>query len=265
MKLAAGVIAILVVPVAVYATDSAHRTPLFPAALGVYLTLGVGLLVFSLTLRPSKRPDRSMDERALDRRLTVAALLAAVVIANFTLLEARAATAFISAFAIAWSLVWLVPATRRISVTTRMLINRDVRTVFGFKVDMRNEPQYIPEALSVEKITDGDIGVGTRFRSIVRMDANTTFEGIEEIVAIEWNRSFESRVANGTRPNTGVTTFEAVGPSTEMSYRFQVENSYASALLGLGLLRWTTIGQIRRRRLESWARLKQLLESRPDT
>lgn len=265
MMLAAGVIAILIFPVIVYALDPAHRTPLFPVALGAYLALGLGLLAFSFTQRPAVRPGRAIDEHALNRRLTVGALLAAIVIANFALLEARTLTPFIAAAAVAWSLLWLLPAARRVSIKTSMVINRDVKTVFGFMADQRNEPQYTPEIVSVEKITDGDIGPGTQFRSTVRMDDGGTFQGVDQILEMEWGHRIMSSLVSGARPNRGVMIFQPMGAATQLSYEYVDEVPYPAALLGLSILRWTTTGGIRRRRMERWARLKQLLESRSDT
>ena len=44
--------------------------------------------------------------------------------------------------------------------------------------------QYVPDLVSVEKITDGDIGPGTQFRTKVRLDGAGDFEGVEEIVDV---------------------------------------------------------------------------------
>jgi len=42
-------------------------------------------------------------------------------------------------------------------------INRTPEDVFGYLVDLRNELQWNPGVQSMEKITDGPIGVGTKF------------------------------------------------------------------------------------------------------
>ena len=42
--------------------------------------------------------------------------------------------------------------------------------IFNFMSDMRNHPQEEDsKVLLVEKITDGEIGLGTRFREVVQM------------------------------------------------------------------------------------------------
>jgi hypothetical protein len=54
------------------------------------------------------------------------------------------------------------------SVSGAILINRPVELVFDHVADQRNEPIYNPRMLRSEKITDGPIGVGTRFRATAR-------------------------------------------------------------------------------------------------
>jgi uncharacterized membrane protein len=46
-----------------------------------------------------------------------------------------------------------------------IVIKRPVEEVFDFAVDVRNEPRYNPHMRRAEQITDGPIGVGTRFRA----------------------------------------------------------------------------------------------------
>jgi uncharacterized protein YndB with AHSA1/START domain len=49
-----------------------------------------------------------------------------------------------------------------------LTINRPVETVFDFIADARNEPRYNSHILQAEKISDGPIGAGTRFRNETR-------------------------------------------------------------------------------------------------
>jgi uncharacterized protein YndB with AHSA1/START domain len=49
-------------------------------------------------------------------------------------------------------------------VEGEIIIHRPVEEVFDFVADERNEPRYNPRMLDVELITDGPIGLGTRFR-----------------------------------------------------------------------------------------------------
>ena len=53
-------------------------------------------------------------------------------------------------------------------VSGEILINRLVEQVFDYVADQRNEPIYNPRMMQSEKITEGPIGVGTRFRATAR-------------------------------------------------------------------------------------------------
>jgi len=42
-------------------------------------------------------------------------------------------------------------------------IEAPLERVFDYVADARNEPDWLPGAEKVEKVTDGDVGLGTRF------------------------------------------------------------------------------------------------------
>jgi hypothetical protein len=48
-------------------------------------------------------------------------------------------------------------------IKNNVQINRSLHDVFDYLVDLRNELEWNPDAQSMEKITDGPIGVGTKF------------------------------------------------------------------------------------------------------
>jgi len=58
---------------------------------------------------------------------------------------------------------WEVRA--RWSVSKVIFINRPVEEVFDLVADERNEPRFNPRMRRAEKISEGPIGVGTRFRA----------------------------------------------------------------------------------------------------
>lgn len=267
MRVAAGVVAILVFPIAVVALDPDPLTPLYSAATLLLVAVGLTLMVAAFVLRSKRGPDQPLDEARVDRYNNVLALFLAVAVAVGSLIFSTrefSLVPFACGIAIVWALVWLPSITRRIAVQTQVQINRDAKSVFNFMLDGRNQMRYVPDLVSVEKITDGDIGPGTRFLSKVRMDGRGMFDGVEEIVEVDWGTRIVDRVANGTRPNRGVMTFQAVVGATLVTFRFESEVSYAAALYGQGLLRWALTGEMRRRRLETWGRLKRYLESQLD-
>ena len=48
------------------------------------------------------------------------------------------------------------------------IINRPVEEVLDFVADERNEPRYNPRMLDAEQVSEGPIGVGTRFGPSLR-------------------------------------------------------------------------------------------------
>ena len=58
-------------------------------------------------------------------------------------------------------------------VVGEIVINRPVEQVFDFVADERNEPQFNPKMLTVEKVTPGPVGKGTRFRTQVKARRRT--------------------------------------------------------------------------------------------
>ena len=50
-------------------------------------------------------------------------------------------------------------------VEGEIIINRPVEEVFDFVADERNEPHYNPRMVRAEKISEGQIGSGTRFHT----------------------------------------------------------------------------------------------------
>ena len=49
------------------------------------------------------------------------------------------------------------------AITNTVLIDRKPEEVFDYCVDLRNELEWNPDAQSMDKVTDGPLGVGTRF------------------------------------------------------------------------------------------------------
>jgi hypothetical protein len=52
-----------------------------------------------------------------------------------------------------------------VRIEGEILINRPTEEVFDFVADERNEPRYNPKMRLAQRISEGPIGVGTRFRA----------------------------------------------------------------------------------------------------
>lgn len=270
-SLAARLLAVLAVPVMAVAIASAARWE-SPRTDYWYLSLIALSVVFVIVVaaigvsRENKAAKGRVDERVQMQSNEFAAFFMAGLVNAMSLIVAiRIATLalVISGFAILWTLAWLPRWMRGISVRTSIVIQRETQTVFAFVTDLRNDPKYVPELESVEKITEGPIGVGTEFRSRMRL-RNGIFEGVEEITEYQPPNRMASHIVTAMRPNLGVLTFEAIPAGTRLTYRLDTEIAYTSALLNQGLMRWLIQMDLRSRRKAIWARLKQLLESHPD-
>lgn len=141
------------------------------------------------------------------------------------------------------------------TITGSILIDRPVEEVFDYVADERHEPAYNPEMTSVSQVTDGPVGVGTRW------DATLTQRGRRVRLLIEVTEHARPRRL-GTRSTTsgmdieGVLTFTPEGDQTRMDWRWQ--------LMPRGWLRLAgpLVGSMgRRQERRIWASLKRVLET----
>jgi hypothetical protein len=141
-------------------------------------------------------------------------------------------------------------------VSGEILINRPVEQVFDFVSDQRNEPIYNPRMLQSEKITDGPIGVGTRFRAMA-MVGRRKAEMIIEVTECQRPRRFGSRTTMSSADIAGGLTFEPVNGATLMRWSWEVRPNGALRLLGP-----MVAGLGRRQEQRIWVGLKNKLEGK---
>ena len=141
-------------------------------------------------------------------------------------------------------------------VSGEILINRSVEQVFDFVSDQRNEPIYNPRMLQSEKITDGPIGVGTRFRAMA-MSGRRKVEMIIEVTEYQRPRRFGSRTMMSSADIAGGLTFEPVNGATLMRWSWEVRPNGALRLLGP-----MVAGLGRRQERRIWVGLKNQLEGK---
>jgi uncharacterized protein YndB with AHSA1/START domain len=77
---------------------------------------------------------------------------------------------------------------RALSYHTETVIRRSAEDVFEFCTDLRSELQWNPKVKYVEKLTDGPVGVGTRYRAQWATSGPTTVQ----VVAFDRPRSWET-------------------------------------------------------------------------
>ena len=139
-------------------------------------------------------------------------------------------------------------------VTGEILINRPVEMVFDYVADQRNEPIYNPKMLQSEKITDGPIGVGTRFRASAR-SGRRVVKMLTEITEYDRTWRLGSRTAMSSVDVNGGLTFEPVDRATRMSWSWEVGSKGPLRLLG------PLVARLGRRQEQTiWIGLKAQLE-----
>lgn len=140
-------------------------------------------------------------------------------------------------------------------VTGELLIERPVDVVFDVVADERNEPQYNPAVLRVEKLTDGPPGVGTRFRA-VHGSSRGPMEMLVDFTEVDRPHRIASTTHMPMGEISGALTFEPVGAGTRMRWDWTVHLRGPARLLNpfAGL-----VG--RRAERTCWEGLKRCLET----
>lgn len=136
-----------------------------------------------------------------------------------------------------------------------ILIDRPVENVFDFVSDQCNEPLYNTEMLSSEKISEGPVGLGSRFQAIMRSGKSTFPVDIEFTSFERPTRLGSHSLANGMIMD-GELVFEPVGTATRMTWAWNVRPTGALRLLS-PLITWMG----RRQENRIWSALKSHLEA----
>lgn len=140
-------------------------------------------------------------------------------------------------------------------VNGNIVIERSIEDVFDFVADERNEPRYNPQMTRADKVTEGPIGVGTKFHSVM------TGAGGAADIAIEFTefdrpRRIVETIHMSNMNINGVLTFEPVSGGTRMSWLWDLEPQGVYKVLGPVIRR---IGE--RQELRVWSQLKKVLEA----
>ena len=134
-------------------------------------------------------------------------------------------------------------------------IDRPVEEVFDFVVDERNEPQYNPRMLRAEKLTEGPIGVGTRFQATAKTGRGTATMEID-LTEFDRPRRFALLTKLPTMDIRGAVTFSGSGPGTLLRWSWDLKPRGALRLLGPIV---TLLGHRNERAI--WTGLKAFLET----
>ncbi len=143
-------------------------------------------------------------------------------------------------------------------VEGELLIHRPVDLVFDLVADQRNEPAYNPKMTSSEQLTEGPVGVGTRFRASTG-PGRRPVEMLIEYTSFDRPNALASSTRMAFADVHGTLTFTAHPAGTLLRWSWEVTPKGRYRLL-TPLIAW--LGRRQERRI--WSGLKHLLESGPD-
>jgi Polyketide cyclase / dehydrase and lipid transport len=151
-----------------------------------------------------------------------------------------------------WNRMLEVAMTR---IAGEIVIERPVDAVFDYVADQTNEPDYNPAMVLAEKLTEGPVRQGTRFRSAVAAGRRRA-EMLIEYTRYERPSLLESAITMPQADFSYELRFEPVAAGTRMRWAGQVWPKGRWRLLGPAI-KW--LGTRQERRI--WAAMKQHLET----
>ena len=142
-----------------------------------------------------------------------------------------------------------------VHINGEIVINRAPEDVFDVVVDTSKEPEYNPRMRHAEQLTDGPIGVGTRFHAETQSRGRPV-DMVIEIVDFQRPRSFSSTTHMASMDVRGTLTFDPVPEGTRMRWSWDLA---PGGLLKLLSPLVATMGRRQEKRI--WTGLKHHLEA----
>jgi carbon monoxide dehydrogenase subunit G len=134
------------------------------------------------------------------------------------------------------------------------LIDKPVKDVFAFVANPNNMSKWNSAVLSLEQVTPGDVGVGTKYKSVGEL-MGRRLEGEMQITAYEPDTKCGFQVNAGPMQVNMTMTFKTVGTGTKVSLNAQ-GNPAGFFKIAEGMM----AGRVKTMMEENLARLKSQLE-----
>lgn len=141
------------------------------------------------------------------------------------------------------------------NIQGEVFIRRPVEEVFDFVADERNEPTYNRTMISCEMITEGPIGVGSRFRASIRGRSRPMSMDIE-YTGFDRPHLIASTTRMSSADFTGTLTFTPTPAGTRLRWSWQARPKGVARLLAP---LFTPMGT--RQELRIWTALRDHLEA----
>jgi len=134
------------------------------------------------------------------------------------------------------------------------LIDKPVRDVFTFITNPANMSKWNSAVVSLEQITPGAVGMGTKFKSVGEM-MGRRIEGEMQVIAFEPDSKYGFQMNAGPVQVNVTLNFKTVGTGTKLSLNAQ-GNPGGLFKLAEGVMQ----GRVKSMMEENLARLKSVLE-----
>ena len=134
------------------------------------------------------------------------------------------------------------------------LVDKPIQDVFAFVADPNNMSKWNSAVVSLEQITPGEVGVGTKFKSAGEV-MGRRIEGEMQVTAYEPDTKCGFQVQAGPMQVNITLSFKTVGTGTKISLNAQ-GNPAGVFKLAEGVM----VGRVKSMMEENLARLKAQLE-----
>ncbi|MBK9923795.1 MAG: SRPBCC family protein [Anaerolineales bacterium] len=141
-----------------------------------------------------------------------------------------------------------------INLDLGILIDRPVKDVFAFVTNPNNMVKWNSMVVSMEQITPGAVGMGTKFKNVGEM-MGRRIEGEMQVVAFEPDSKYGFQMNAGPMQVNVTLTFKTVGTGTKLNLNAQ-GNPAGVFKLAEGVMQ----GRVKSMMEENLARLKSVLE-----
>ena len=141
-----------------------------------------------------------------------------------------------------------------INLDLGVLIDKPVKDVFSFITNPANMPKWNAAIVSMEQITPGAVGLGTKFKNVGEM-MGRRIEGEMEVIAFEPDSKYGFQMNAGPMQINMTITFKTVGTGTKLSL-----NAQGNPAGVFKLAEPVMQGRVKSMMEENLARLKSVLE-----
>jgi len=118
-----------------------------------------------------------------------------------------------------------------------LTVKRPLDEVFAYVADFERAPEWITDLVRVEKLTPGDVGVGTRFTQVVSLGGQE-LEGTMEVRAYEPPHVYAYEGEGGPTRFTARFTLTPEGESTLIRHDYEVVLGGGLALMAPVVSGW---------------------------